>query len=144
MSALSKELVIGVRAPATMTSSFESPNPTRPTFGFTLTGGKGFGGGLAAAQRLLPWPLRFGFDIFHTAQEAWDTRFVSHSTRVRTIAVDAGDVGTTEFDLSREKQEMLVANGVRAATAFLDQFDLDTYMNTFHQTFAPDPEPVPA
>jgi NTE family protein len=120
----------------------DQTTPRRPTFGFTLTGGRGFGGQLVAAQRLMPWPLRFGFDIFHTAQEAWDTRFVSHSTRVRTLAVDAGDVGTTEFDLSREKQEMLVANGIRAATAFLDQFDLGAYMNTFHRKLEPDPEPV--
>ena len=74
--------------------------PTRPTFGFTLTGGKGVGGVPEPVARLAPWAVRFGFDIFHTAQEAWDERFVSHSTRVRTLAVDAADVATTQFDLS--------------------------------------------
>ena len=83
----------------------------------------------------------FAFDIFHTAQEAWDARFVSHSTRVRTVTVDAADVATTEFDLSEEKQELLVENGRAAARAFLDDFELDAYMNTFH---APLAEPVPA
>jgi hypothetical protein len=72
--------------------------------------------------------------MFHTAQEAWDARFVSHSTRVRTLAVDAADVATTEFNLSRARQELLVRNGRAAATAFLDQFRLEDYVNTFHRT----------
>jgi NTE family protein len=112
--------------------------PVRPTFGFTLEHGKGLGGGLGALQRIQPWALRFGFDIFHTAQEAWDARFVSHSTRVRTVTVDAADVATTEFDLSPAKQELLIGNGRKAAKDFLDQFQLDEYMNTFHAPVAPE------
>src|SRR6478752_445443 len=80
---------------------FDVDAPTRelvrPTFGFTLTGGKGVGAGFNAFVRRLPWGVRFGFDIFHTAQEAWDTRLISYSTRVRTVAVDAGEIGTTQF-----------------------------------------------
>ncbi len=110
--------------------------PTRPTFGFTLTGGRGLGGGLNHLGRIAPWGVRFAFDIFHTAQEAWDTRFVSHSTRVRTLAVDAADVATTQFNLSPEKQELLIANGRKAAKAFLDSFRLEDYMNTFHAPLA--------
>jgi NTE family protein len=110
--------------------------PSRPTFGFTLTGGKGIGGGLTRLGRLAPWGVRFAFDIFHTAQEAWDERFVSHSTRVRTLAVDAADVATTEFDLPPARQELLVENGRKAARAFLDAFKLESYMNTFHATLA--------
>jgi len=111
--------------------------PTRPTFGFTLTGGRGIGGGLGGLGRVTPWGIRFALDIFHTAQEAWDTRFVSHSTRVRTLAVDAADVGTTEFDLPPDRQELLIRNGREAARAFLDAFRLEDYMNTFHATLAP-------
>jgi len=110
--------------------------PVRPTFGFTLEHGRGIGGGLNALQRIEPWPLRFGFDIFHTAQEAWDTRFVSHSTRVRTVTVDAADVATTQFNLPPAKQELLIGNGRKAAKAFLDEFQLDDYMNTFHAPLA--------
>jgi NTE family protein len=110
--------------------------PERPTFGFTLMHGRGLGG-LGPLQRVEPWGLRFAFDIFHTAQEAWDSRFVSHSTRVRTVTVDAGDVATTEFNLSPAKQEMLIDNGRAAARAFLDQFELASYMNTFHAALAP-------
>ena len=86
--------------------------------------------------KVTPWHLRFGFDIFHTAESAWDERFVSHSTRVRTLAVDADDVGTTDFNLSQEKQELLVHNGRAAAKAFLDSFSLEQYENTYHAGLA--------
>ena len=111
--------------------------PERPTFGFTLAHGRGLGGGLGTFQKIQPWGIHFAFDIFHTAQEAWDSRFVSHSTRVRTVTVDAGDVGTTEFNLSTERQDLLIENGRAAARTFLDQFELPDYMNTFHASLAP-------
>jgi hypothetical protein len=76
--------------------------------------------------------VRFGADIFQTASTAWDERFVSHSTRVRTVAVDAGDVATTEFALTPARADGLVASGRAAAAGFLEAFDLGDYMNTFH------------
>ena len=109
----------------------------RPTFGFTLTGGKGVGAGFNAFVRRMPWAVRFGFDIFHTSQEAWDARFVSHSTRVRTVAVDAGKIGTTQFNLSADDQKLLMDNGLAAAKRFLDRFDLEAYENTYHRSFEP-------
>lgn len=115
--------------------------PTRPTFGFTLSGGHGFGPP-SFVTKVTPWHLRFAFDIFHTAESAWDERFVSHSTRVRTLAVDADDVGTTDFNLSQEKQELLVHNGRVAATAFLDSFSLEQYENTYHAGLAQNPAAV--
>ena len=114
----------------------------RPTFGFTLTGGKGVGAGFNAFVRRMPWAVRFGFDIFHTSQEAWDARFVSHSTRVRTVAVDAGTIGTTQFDLSTDDRDLLLGNGRAAAKHFLDRFDLTDYENTYHRTFETEPEPA--
>jgi NTE family protein len=126
--------------------------PLRPTFGFTLTGGRGVGAGFNELVKHLPWAIRFGFDIFHTSQEAWDTRFVSHSTRVRTVAVDAGEIGTTQFNLTADDQALLLANGRAAAKRFLDRFDLAGYENTFHVHFTetattpntPTPTPAPA
>jgi NTE family protein len=108
---------------------------TRPTFGFTLTGGKGIGGGINKVVSRLPWAVRFGFDIFHTSQEAWDTRFVSHSTRVRSIAVDAGTIATTQFNLTQADQDLLINNGRAAANAFLAKFTLADYENTYGRTF---------
>ena len=109
--------------------------PTRPTFGFTLSGGHGLGPP-GFVNKVTPWHLRFAFSIFHTAESAWDERFQSNSTRVRTLAVNAGDVGTTDFDLSTEKQEMLIENGREAAKAFLDAFSLEEYQNTYHAGIA--------
>ncbi len=116
----------------------------RPTFGFTLTGGRGVGAGFNAAVARLPWAARFGFDIFHTSQEAWDTRFVSHSTRVRTVAVDAGDIATTQFNLSEADQQMLLQHGRDAAKRFLEQFDLADYENTYHRSFDQDADAAAA
>jgi NTE family protein len=116
----------------------------RPTFGFTLTGGRGVGAGFNAFVRRMPWAVRFGFDIFHTSQEAWDARFVSHSTRVRTVAVDAGTIGTTQFNLSATDRDLLLGNGRAAAKHFLDRFNLEDYENTYHRTFAEEPEPAVA
>jgi NTE family protein len=107
--------------------------PARPTFGFTLKGGKGVGpGGLGPLEKLVPWGIDLAFDIFHTAEQAWDKRFVTHSTRVRTLEVDAADVATTDFKLSDEKQQLLIGNGRTAARDFLDKFELSDYMNTYH------------
>jgi NTE family protein len=107
----------------------------RPTFGFTLTGGKGVGAGFNKIVSYMPWAIRFGFDMFHTSQEAWDARFVSHSTRVRTVTVNAGTVGTTDFNIGPEQQELLIKNGRDAANAFLARFDLSEYENTYHRGF---------
>jgi len=112
---------------------------TRPTFGFTLTGGKGIGGGVNKVVAHLPWAARFGFQIFQTAQEAWDARFVSNSTRVRTIAVDAGTIGTTQFNLTPADQKLLIDNGIAAANRFLDRFTLDQYTNTYGRHFGDRP-----
>ena len=106
-------------------------DPIRPTFGFRLTGGRGVGSGAQRYLRALGWPAAMGFDLFHTASDAFDRRFMSSSTRVRTCAVDAGNVGTTDFDLSAEARKMLVDSGRRAARDFLASFDIDDYFNTF-------------
>jgi NTE family protein len=108
--------------------------PQQMTFGFTLKGGRGVGAGFNKAVEHMPWPARFGFDIFHTAQDAWDARFVSHSTRVRTLAVDAGTVGTTDFNLDAKAQDTLVENGIQAAIHFLDNFHPEEYVNTYNAT----------
>jgi NTE family protein len=104
--------------------------PKRLTFGFTLTGGRGIAGGSGSIGKLVPWPARFGVDIVRTAMSAWDSRFASHSTRVRTVTIDALDVGTTDFNLSAEQRQALVDSGKKAAAAFLKDFDPEKATNT--------------
>lgn len=105
--------------------------PKRMTFGFTLTGGRGIGPSLGPASHLVPWPVHFGMELFHTASSAWDDRFASHSTSLRTIAVDAGNIATTQFALSPDEQSLLLANGKKAVDRYLAHFDPAGYMNTY-------------
>jgi NTE family protein len=111
----------------------ERTAPVRATIGITLTGGHGFGGGVEKAMKRAPWAVGQGWDILQTAMQAWDKRFVGHTTRVRTCAVDAGQVGTTDYGISDEQKHELVVSGERAARAFLDGFDLEDYINSFGQ-----------
>jgi len=120
---------------------FDRPSPSRPTIGVTLTGGSGVRGGVKKLRRLLPWPARTALQIFQTADDAWDPRFHTHSTRLRTFAVSATVLGpdgtpfaidTTDFGLSKARQDALVENGRRAAIRFLDGFELADYVNTLH------------
>ncbi|MDQ2910499.1 MAG: patatin-like phospholipase family protein [Actinomycetota bacterium] len=105
-------------------------DPVRPTFGFRLTGGRELGG-LERALARIGWPLKLGSDIFHTAMEAWDKRFMSQSARGRTCPVPAGDIATTDFRLTLLQQTELVEGGRRAARRFLDSFDPEEYRNTY-------------
>jgi NTE family protein len=106
-------------------------DPRWPTFGLRLVGGRSVGAGLRTFVRMLGWPAALAADISQTQSSSWDDRFVSRSTRVRTCTVDAGDVGTTDFELSRERRNDLLHGGRRAARAFLDSYDLEAYVNTF-------------
>lgn len=106
-------------------------NPTRPTFGLRLVGGRAVGSGLRSFVRMLGWPAALAVDISQTQSGAWDERFVTDSTRVRTCTVDAGDVGTTDFDLPAPKRAELVNGGRRAGAAFLESFNLEDYRNSF-------------
>jgi NTE family protein len=107
-------------------------DPRRPTFGFRLFGGKSMTPrGLHAVAERLAWPVAFGWDMFQTSIEAWDKRFMSHSTRVRTCLVPALDVATTDFGITQAKEAELIESGRRAAVAFLDAFQPNDYVNTY-------------
>ena len=105
-------------------------DPGRPTFGFKLVGGKNVGSGLERIVKTFGWPIQMGIDIFHTTTGAWDTYWVSHSTYVRTCAISAGDVGTTDFTLDQAKKEWLLESGKGAARTFLDGWDATAYRNS--------------
>ncbi|HYX85127.1 MAG TPA: patatin-like phospholipase family protein [Gaiellales bacterium] len=108
-------------------------SPTRPTFGFRITGGRGVGSGLDRVINALGWPVQMGSAIFHTATGAWDTRFASHSTVVRTCPVPAGHLGTTDFDRVNAVKDQVVKGARAAAMTFVEQFKLADYRNTYAQ-----------
>jgi NTE family protein len=115
----------------------EDRDPKRPTFGFRLYGGASMTpGGLHAAIERLAWPVAFGWDMFQTTMEAWDKRFMSHSTRVRTCAISAEGISTVDFGLSQADQTTLLDSGKRAGSGFLSTFDLEDYFNTYGRKLA--------
>jgi NTE family protein len=108
----------------------------RPTFGFHLVGGRGVGGGLNRAIQDAGWAVQEGVDIFHTATDAWDDRFRSHSTVVRTCTIDAGSIGTTDFNMTPDQKTFLLNSGREAARNFISAFKRDAYMNTYGRPLA--------
>jgi NTE family protein len=109
-------------------------DPTRPTFGFRITGGRGVGAGLDGVVAKLGWPIQEGAQIFHTASGAWDNEFASYSTIVRTCPAPAGDLGTTDFARVSQVKNQVVADAKTAAGKFLDGFNLSNYRNTYANT----------
>jgi NTE family protein len=108
----------------------------RPTFGFHLVGGSGVGGSLGGVINDLGWAVAEAVDIFHTATDAWDKRFMSHSTVVRTCTISAGTIGTTDFKLTPAQKQWLLQSGRDGAKTFLDTYNPDAYTNTFGRSLA--------
>jgi NTE family protein len=114
----------------------QDTTPVRPTFGFHLVGGSGVGGSLGGVIQNLGWGVAEAVDIFHTATDAWDKRFMSHSTVVRTCTISAGTIGTTDFQLTDVQKNWLLQSGRDGAKTFLDTYDRANYRNTYGKTLA--------
>jgi NTE family protein len=112
-------------------------DPHHPSFGFKLTGGRAPGAGLERGLSALGWPAQMGIDIFSTTMEAWDAYWVSHGTLVRTCAISAGQVGTTDFSLDEAAKHWLIGSGEEAARAFLESWDRTTYVNSYGRHLTP-------
>jgi NTE family protein len=54
-----------------------------------------------------------------TMMNEWDAYGVDEATAARTIFVHNGGLTATQFDLTRQQQDELFLNGVRAATTFV-------------------------
>jgi NTE family protein len=60
-----------------------------------------------------------GVHCLRTMMNEWDSYAVSAATAGRTIFVNNGGLTATDFDLTKEQQDMLFLNGVVAATDFV-------------------------
>ncbi len=78
----------------------EDRDASRPTFGFKLVGGRTAGSSFAGITHALGWPVEMRADIYHTTCEASDRFWVSHATFVRTCAISASGIATTDFNLA--------------------------------------------
>ena len=63
--------------------------------------------------------LSVGIRALHTMMNEWDRYNVEETTAARTIFVDNAGMTATQFDLTRDQQDTLFLNGVRAATQFV-------------------------
>ena len=69
--------------------------------------------------------------LAQTMMEAHDRLYLAKADYARTIGIDTLGVGTTEFDLSRERALELYESGRTAARKFLDGWDFDGYIAAY-------------
>ena len=53
------------------------------------------------------------------------------SVVARTIFIDTFDVNATDFDIDETMQDTLFKSGRKAAEAFLEAWDFETYVKTY-------------
>ena len=99
------------------------PKPRIPV-GARLPKPKHAGSGAAAV-------LDYVKALAQTMMEAHDRMYVEQASYARTIPIPTLGVGTTEFDLSKERALALFDSGRWAAEKFLDKWDFDAYIATF-------------
>jgi len=69
--------------------------------------------------------------LAQTMMEAHDRLYVQQANYARTIPIPTLGVGTTEFDLSKERALALYDSGRWSAEKFLDKWDFDAYIAEF-------------
>ena len=69
--------------------------------------------------------------LAQTMMEAHDRMYVEQANYARTIPIPTLGVGTTEFDLTKERALALYDSGRWAAEKFLDKWDFDAYIAEF-------------
>ena len=69
--------------------------------------------------------------LAHTMMEFHDRMYVEKADFARTIPIDTIGVGTTEFDLPRERALALYESGRKAARDFLAKWDFDAYISEY-------------
>jgi NTE family protein len=71
--------------------------------------------------------------MVHTMMEAHDRLYVEKAQFARTIPIPTLGVGTTEFDLSRQRAQELYDSGRTAAQTFLESWDFPAYIAAFRE-----------
>jgi NTE family protein len=71
--------------------------------------------------------------MLHTMMEAHDRLYLEQATFARTIGIPTLGVGTTEFDLPRDRAQALYQSGRDAAARFLETWDFEGYIREFRE-----------
>lgn len=85
------------------------------------------------SKRWLGGTIGYVKSLIQTMLEAHDRLYVERADFARTIPIETLGVGTTEFDLTRERAEALYQSGRDAATAFLAGWDFAGYVEEFRR-----------
>jgi NTE family protein len=101
--------------------------PEWPTFGFKLVEPG------SENPRQVRGPITLLTALFSTMMEAHDARYIQDDAFVRTIPIPTLGVGTTEFDISRERSEALYNSGRKAAEEFFDAWDFEGYKGAYRK-----------
>jgi len=107
----------------------EGDVPEWPTFGFKLVEPEEAG----QIPNRVRGPISLLAALFSTMMEAHDKRYIKDEHFARTIAIPTLGVGTTEFDISREKSEVLYQSGRRAAEEFFAAWDFARYADKYRR-----------
>ena len=96
--------------------------PEWPTFGFKLVEPE------EGKPHKIRGPISLFSALFKTMMEAHDARYIEEKNWNRTIGIPTLGVGTTDFDISKEKSEELYKSGGRAAEKFFKKWKWEEYV----------------
>ncbi|MDP2719588.1 MAG: patatin-like phospholipase family protein [Dehalococcoidia bacterium] len=71
--------------------------------------------------------------MFSTMMGAHDARYIKDENFVRTIPIPTLGVGTTEFNITREKSEALYASGRQAGEKFFSTWNFNNYVEKYRR-----------
>jgi len=101
--------------------------PEWPTFGFKLVEPE------EGMPHQIRGPISLLVALFSTMVEAHDARYIKDEQFARTIPIPTLGVGTTEFDISREKSAALYQSGREAAEKFFAAWDFTEYVDKYRR-----------
>ena len=95
----------------------EAEDALYPTIGYKLVEpGEG-------KPRQIKGPISLLAALFGTMMEAHDAQYIRDNNFARTVPIRTLGVGTTDFDISRERSDELFESGREAASDFFDRWD---------------------
>jgi NTE family protein len=101
--------------------------PEWPTFGFKLVEPE------EGTPNKVRGPISLLAALFSTMMEAHDARYIKDENFVRTIPIPTLGIGTTEFDVTRERSEELYQSGRKAAEQFFTGWNFNKYVDKYRK-----------
>ncbi len=104
---------------------FEDKMPRIPTIGFRLVGPD------AGKPHDASGPISFLSSLVLTMMEAHDARFLEEKSLAATISIPTLGIGTTDFDISKDKMVALYQSGRDAAEDFFRQWNFKIFVQRY-------------